>query len=214
MSVFLKLVIVAFTLVIGQGAMASSMKVNYIEIADAEVKTWQAYYLKDAKLLQERTAVLLKAQYNIQDPRALHQLADSFFAAYFKFAAMPQDSTEQAYQQEILPLVVSAYQQLKEATNATWNAADAARADLSWWVVRRQGNLSNPEFVGKRIANFYRVIYGANDPQGLFNRAGYLRAVAANYRDLCQDHWGGVSESDWQIIRSLLEASYGRLAQF
>lgn len=204
----LKLAIMAFSLLIGHKAIAAVIELNYKEIADAEVKAWQAYYQVNSDLLLERTGVLLSEQYHMQNKDAIHQVAKEFFTAYHKFATIPQNSAEEAYQKEVLPLVVKAYQSLKGIINAPWDAVDAANADLSWWIARRQDKLKDPELVGKRIELFYSILYGAEDKEGFLSRAGYLRALAARYRDLCHDQWGGVNDEDWKIIHSLLKESY------
>jgi hypothetical protein len=212
MRTALKLMSFVFSLLISHRAIGNPMQINYVEAAAAEVKAWQAYYQKNPAVLLERTGVLLAVQYPIKDADTIKRIANEFFIAYHKFGTLPQDSSEQNYQQEVLPLIVKAYTSLKETINAPWDAADAAKADLSWWVARRQDKQKDPELVGKKIELLYSILYGLNnDDRGFLGRAGYFRATAARYRDLCQDKWGAISEEDWKIIQLLLEESYDNL---
>lgn len=189
---------------------ASAMKMDSVGVARAELEAWQAYYQKNPELLIEKTAALLKTQYGIHDDEAVNSMAHDFFVAYQQFGSMPQNATEEAYRLEVQPLLTTAYTNLKSAVNAYWDPELAARADLAWWVARRQNNQQDPERVGEKIQAFYAVIYGQNHAQ-CFSRAAYLRAVAARYRDLCQDKWGGASQEDWELIQTLLEQSYSEL---
>jgi hypothetical protein len=163
-------------------------------------------------LLTESIAHLLTIQFGISNSGDANRIAKEFFDAYYKFAMMPQSSSQSEYLLDVQPLLIKAYKSLKETIDANWDPDRVAAADLSWWVARRQDNMLSPEIVGEKIGEFYKQIYGEGNQQ-FFARAAYLRAVSARYRDLCQDQWGGVSENDWRAIQSLLGQSYFYLEQ-
>jgi hypothetical protein len=183
---------------------------NDMEIASAETAIWQSYYSHDAHSVLKNMIVLLSDQYGISNPVVAQDVAEKFTHAYVKFGKTPPASLPQKYNTDVLPLVIKAYEALKQATNATWNPEKAAAADLSWWVARRQNNTLDPEVVASKMLDLFHVLYGSKGNNHLA-RAAYLRSVAGRYRDQCQDRWGGVNPEDWTVVHLLLEKAYFEL---
>jgi hypothetical protein len=78
-----------------------------------------------------------------------------------------------------------------------------ARAELAWWVARREPAQRAPENVGRLITVLYARFYEL--PEERVREAGLLRARAANLRDR-----GGLNP-DWPQIGRLLHESYRSL---
>jgi len=182
------------------------------KMAEAEVNSWKAYYSKDKLGIFTHLSKMIGIQYDIQDPSILRQVSLQLGLAVSKFGELPRTTSAQEYDREVLPLLVQGYKSLKEATHSNWNEEKAAKEDLAWWLARRKKGANSPEQVGKLMAKLYQTVYGNQDGYH-FYRAGYLRASAARYRDLCKWHWGGLQEKDWQIIQDLLKDAYTELVQ-
>jgi hypothetical protein len=78
-----------------------------------------------------------------------------------------------------------------------------ARAELAWWVARRDPAQRDPANVGKLISVVYSRFYEL--PEDKVREAGLLRARAADLRDR-----GGVNPN-WGEISRLLHESYRSL---
>ena len=78
-----------------------------------------------------------------------------------------------------------------------------ARAELAWWVARRDPRQSSAENVGRLIAEEYSLLYEA--PIERVARAALLRAEAGRLRD------EGAPRPDWEQVGSLLRESYRAL---
>lgn len=143
----------------------------------------------------------------------MNNLANDFYSAYYKFSSLAQNTSDNIYDSEVLPLIAKVYMNLKEKTGLKFDPLQVAKADLAWWVARRHDEMGDPELVAKKIASYYIALYDAKDKQELINRAAYLKAVAAHYRDLCQDQWGEINDEDWNIIELLLRESYINLSK-
>lgn len=180
------------------------------KMADAEVSSWKAYYAKDKLGIFTNLTKMIGIQYDIQDPALLRQVSFQLGLAIAKFGELPRGTTTEEYDKQVLPLLVEGYKSLKDATNSKWNEEKAAKDDLAWWLARRRKGTNSPEQVGKLMAKLYRTVYGSEDNHH-FSRAGFLRAAAARYRDLCKWHWGGIQEKDWAIIRTMLKDAYTEL---
>lgn len=199
----------ALTLVVASPGFAV---VEADKMAEAEVNSWKAYYDKDKLGIFTNLTKMIGIQYNIKDPSLLRQVSFQLGLAVAKFGEMPRETSTEEYDKEVLPLLIQGYKALKEATHSNWNAEHAAKHDLAWWLARRKKGTSSPEQVGKLMAKLYQTVYG-NEDEHHFYRAGYLRASAARYRDLCKWHWGGIKEKDWQIIQAMLKDAYTELVE-
>jgi hypothetical protein len=108
------------------------------------------------------------------------------------------------YEEAALPDLTEAYKAIRIATGMRFDEAQAARAELAWWVARRTPGKDSAENVGQKIAELYSVLYGKDHPS--FGKAGLLRAQAAKLRD------AGGEGADWVKVEELLLAFYRELA--
>ena len=99
--------------------------------------------------------------------------------------------------------LIAAYELIRESTDGEFDAESVARAELAWWVARRDRQQNSAENAGKLIARLYAELYSRTN-EGV-ERAGLLRAQAAVLRDQ-----GGIN-ADWQMIEQLLIESYREL---
>lgn len=178
------------------------------ELAKKEIEVWKAYYKKDRVDMGENIAQMLKAQYEIERERDAQRVGQKFVVALTKFSSLPMNTTDIQYDEEVKPLLREAYQTLKEATHASWDADEVASADLAWWVARRRNSTSDPRIVGDKIAHLYGLLYGKKE-EIVLKEAGYRRAEAALDRDLCQDEWK--RQPDWDFLSYKLAKSYEQL---
>ena len=80
----------------------------------------------------------------------------------------------------------------KDWTHAGYDPAVVARAELAWWVARRDPRTSSVDNVGALIAEEYALFYEV--PVTRVAEAGRLRAEAAALRDR------GGQQADWAAI--------------
>ncbi|MBE7558266.1 hypothetical protein HS125_04715 [bacterium] len=169
-------------------------------LAEAETRMWQAYYGDDPKLLATELVSVLREQYGLSYLRAA-QIGSDLLDATLAF-----QRNRDNYEEAVLPHLERAYGRLRSAHGGSWDAGEAARAELDWWAARRTPGRDNPEEVGRAIARLYAILYGKSNAR--IQEAGYLRARAANLRDR-----GGLAgpDGDWSEIQRLLEQSYTAL---
>lgn len=155
---------------------------------------WKAYYAGDRGRLVLKLARLLHSQFGLS-VWELRKIAEHLGNASmnFKFA-------EGDYATTVLPDLEKAYQAIRSATGASFDARQVAEAELSWWVARRTPGRNRPEQVGREIAKLYELLYGAQHAS--LEEAGVLRARAASLRD------AGRESADWVEVERLLAESY------
>lgn len=195
----------------GFHVIAEPLNFNPNQLAEAEVLTWKAYYQKDKEAIIVDITRMIRLQYDIPYKDLWLNIAPHLLYAVINFKNMPLDSSNEQYNTRVLPSLTSAYSALKKAVNANWDPQLAAQNDLEWWIYRRNKETSNPEIVGKKISELYSILYGNKDGDH-FLKAGYLRAVAARYHDLCDNVWKNIHQTDWIIMQKILEASYLELS--
>lgn len=180
------------------------------QAAKEEAAAWRDYYENDLPGLVQHLSHLAIIEFRLNQMTAWTTVIPQLLEAAVIFKRLPKNTTQDIYDSKVLPHLAKAYESIREALQGTWNPHQAAKEELAWWIYRRHKNTDNPEIVGAKIADLYRLIYGEND-QDHFARAGYLRAVAAKYRDLTQHGWPPIGEADWSIIENLLILSYQEL---
>jgi hypothetical protein len=162
--------------------------------AQLEVRMWQAYYGKSRVELFRLLTVQLREQYQYSWAGAAH--AALYFArAASRFAEMRADYDR------VLPDLTRAYAMARDWTDASFDPALVARAELAWWVARRTPGEQRAEQVGRRIAEEYALIYGV-DVETLV-AAGVLRARAGAVRDAAG------ARADWGAIGVMLDGDPG-----
>lgn len=195
-----KIAIVAVTLlaaIIFHRAFITRSEYDAETIAAAETTMWKAYYADDRKALVYELLVLERTQFGLTWAEAVS------VSRHLGNAAMTFHNSHARYEENVLPDLIAAYTKIKTSKDLDFDPEAAARAELNWWVARRDPERSNPESVGIAIGELYGVLYGGmNDT---FMSAGVLRAEAAALRD------AGKENADWQRIEYLLYESYSVL---
>jgi hypothetical protein len=166
-------------------------------MADLEVGMWRAYYRKENLRLFRLLVTMLHEQYHYSWARATQ-------AGFYLARAAATFGKARSDYQRVLPDLECAYAIAQTWTNARFDPATVARAELAWWVARRQPGRSSPEQVGALIAEEYRLIYDVRLDRVL--PAGLLRAQAGALRDR------GGDRADWDAVSGLLRQSYRELA--
>jgi len=105
--------------------------------------------------------------------------------------------------EQVLPDLEAAANIEKAWRHATFDPADAARAQLNWWTTRRRRDVNTVERIGALIAEEYAVRYPRAG--GGTSEAAILRAQAVKLMD------EGGADPDWRTIRDLLTQSYRAL---
>jgi len=165
-------------------------------LADLETEMWRSYYNRENLNLFRTLLAALREQFRYpwgKAGRAGYHLAK---------AASDFGKSTEGYQR-VLPDLEKAYAISREWTGAGFDPAEVARAELAWWVARREPSQRNPENVGRLIATLYSRFYEI--PEERVREAGLLRARAADLRDR-----GGLNP-DWGQISRLLHESYRSL---
>lgn len=189
---------------------AESWHFNPQQVAKEEVAAWKDYYDNDVAGLVQHISHLAIVEFRLNQFTVWTTVIPELAAAAITFKNLPQNTQQSVYESQVLPHLAAAFEGVREAMHGSWDSHQAAQEELQWWVARRNDKTNDPEIVGKKIANLYSLIYeGQTNPH--FDRAGYLRAVAARYRDLAHDSWSPMEEQDWIIIENLLELSYKEL---
>jgi hypothetical protein len=165
-------------------------------LADLETAMWQSYYRQENAALFADLVIALRTQFRY--PWAKAALA----GIYLGRAAATFGKATGDYER-VLPDLQRAYGISRAWTGAGYDPAEVARAELAWWVARRELDQRDPENVGRLIAVVYARFYEL--PEARVREAGLLRARAAAVRDR-----GGTS-TDWSEVSRLLHLSYRAL---
>lgn len=192
---FIAIILIAVFSVIGFSLFLNKGEFDPEYLASAETQMWQAYYNKDKAKLGLLLVQVLKRQFSITSYEAT-QTGKLFADSAMKFKNAKNNNYDVA-----LPDLIKAYTAIKKYTGLKFDPEEVAKADLAWWVARRNLATKNqPEIIGQGITRLYEVIYGYKHPG--FDKAGQLRAQAAHIRDQGRDN------CDWRKIESLLRESY------
>lgn len=118
------------------------------------------------------------------------------------FSSLPMNTSKADYDSKILPKLTKVFGDIRGMTFLNFDPAALARAELEWWVARRDPKRLDFETVGNLMTKTYVLLYGGKDTN--YRKPAYLRAFAARYRDVCQD----LLEKDWQLVELILTAGY------
>lgn len=179
---------------------------NSQTLAKIETQLWKDYYAKNFTRLARGLVQFFHEQFKLSYTDSVFVSSKAVQAA-IAFSSMPLKTKDATYQRKVLPILVTFFTRLEQATGNNWDEVALAKAELHWWVMRRRPGQLHPRKVGKAIANVYALMYGKTNR--CFEQAGYLRAKAARLRDR-QRRRGQI---DWQTINTLLERSYQQLLQ-
>ena len=173
-------------------------------LAALELAMWKAYYRRQGA----RLLVLLV--------RANHEQAGvgwlrAFRAAFYLARAAVRFGRSQGGYERFEPDIVKGYQMLRLPRGV--DAAEVARRELRWWVVRREIGLAAGDAAGEAITALYAAIYQV--PEDRVREAGSLRGEAAEVRDrgaaADPDGQTGAGDGYWPEVDRLLRASYRSL---
>jgi hypothetical protein len=185
-----------FALVVPPSGSRALKDFDPVRTADLEVDMWQAYYAKQNLRLFWGLVQVTRGQYGYS---WLQSLRASFHLAR---AAATFGNARSDYEQ-VLPDLEAAYRIARDWTDASYDPAVLAKAELAWWVARRVPAERSPENVGRLIAEVNGMLYGV--PPARVLEASVLRAQAGRLRDE-----GGVN-ADWAEVSRLLHESFAKL---
>ncbi len=173
-------------------------------LARLELRMWKAYYRRQPLRLFGLLVLANREQAGVGWVRAVAAAARLARGA----AAFGRSSGD--YEQ-FLPDIVGGYRALGLPDDV--DAAEVARRELRWWVVRREIGLAAGRAAGEAIAELYAAIYGL--PTAAVADAGRLRGEAAEVRDrgatADPDGPAGAGRAYWPEVARLLRASYRSL---
>jgi hypothetical protein len=172
-------------------------------LAQLELAMWQAYYRRQPLRLFR---LLVRANREQASVSLLRALAAAFFLAR---AAVGFGRATDGYER-YEPDIARAYVLLGVGRE---HAAEVARRELRWWVVRREIGLSAGHAAGAAITALYATLYRV--PEAVVAEAGALRGEAAEVRDRGAAHDSdgptGAGRTYWPEVARLLRDSYQSL---
>jgi len=174
-----------------------------LEVARLETSMWRAYYDRRPVALFGDLSQLMRTQYHF--PWLRSQVA-AYHAA--RAAFLFKGGHSRAEYERALPSLLSFYAAIRKVSNTPFDASQAARLELEWWIVHRQTRAEGPQALWKALADLQACIYGV--PAERMIEHARARGDAMLLRDREADR-GGVSEEQWREIRRLLEASWTSL---
>jgi hypothetical protein len=169
-------------------------------VARLETGMWRDYYARDYKALAAKLYSLYRVQYHFSP-------ADSAQLAYHsgKAAQLFQPTSSRAEAQVALPLLVTYYSLLRDRSGENFDANEAARLELDWWQMRREG--ATFEQYGHVVAQVDEELFKVHNEY--IQKSAQLRAAMMQYRDVRRD--GGMQQADWDHIEQNLIESYREL---
>jgi hypothetical protein len=166
------------------------------QLADLELRMWQAYYAKENVRLFALLVTMMREQYRYSWATATRE------AFHLARAAATFGNARSNYE-PVLPDLEAGYTIARDWLDAGFDPQAVARAELAWWVARRIPGQNSPDHVGDLIAESYALLYGTS--ADAVRKSGRLRARAAAIRD------AQASAPDWATIGQLLNQSYVEL---
>ncbi len=178
------------------------------ELANREIKVWEAYYRQDPVALQEHLGRFIELHYKVSSSK---DIVPSYMEALMIFAKTPQQAPREVYIQRVLPLVEKAFEDIKRRSALYFVPKEVALAELNWWTARRgTPEEYDPKNVGRLMQGAYASLYGGARED--YKDAAFLRATAARLRD---EYWEAhlqkgeksLSDEEWaNVERKLVEA--------
>ena len=188
----------------GVGAGGWGRGFDPVRLARLELRMWKAYYRRQPARLFGLLVLANREQAGVGWPRAI-------LAALWLARGASRFARSSGDYDRFLPDVERGYRTLGLPEGI--DAAEVARRELRWWVVRREIGLSAGDAAGAAIAALYAAVYGV--PEARVAEAGRLRGLAAEVRDR-----GAVADPDgpagqgrvyWPEVGRLLRDSYASL---
>ncbi|MBS1793812.1 MAG: hypothetical protein JSS81_08155 [Acidobacteria bacterium] len=173
------------------------------EVARLDTAMWRSYYSRERLKLYSQLTELLEKQYRLNFWQ--RQLV-AFYAAKATFTF--KDGKSRADYEKALPDLEKFYGELRAVSTTEFDANQAARLELEWWIVHRQRAQYRDGDLADALAATAAAVY--NRPKEDFLEHGRLRAAAMTIRDTAAEQ-GGVTEEDWRKIDLLLHESWRSL---
>jgi hypothetical protein len=165
-------------------------------VASLEREMWEAYYRKQKLRLFSLLVVTLREQYRYTWARAAQ-------AGFHLARAAAWFGDARGDYERVVPDLQAAYTIARDWSSSDFDPAEVARAELDWWVARRDPERRSLANVGTLIAQEYALLYSV--PRERVAEAGRLRAEAGALRD------AGAAQPDWAEVERLLRESYRSL---
>jgi hypothetical protein len=162
-------------------------------VAAIEVDMWQAYYRKENLRLFRGLLQVLREQYQ-------YSWAQGAVTGFYLARAAATFGNLRSDYAQVLPDLERAYTRIRDWLGASFDPAAVARAELAWWVARRDPATLDPQNVGRLIADVNAQIF--NRPAAAVLEASILRARAGRLRDEGGEH------ADWATVSALLHQSH------
>ena len=190
---FVVLVAAAAVALVPPGGPRSLRSFDPDRVADLETDMWQAYYRKQNVRLFRGLVTLLHDQYQYPWGRA------AMTGFYLARAARSFGDATSNYERS-LPDLERAYARINDWTSGGFDPAQVARAELAWWVARRDPETRDPQNVGRLIADENALIFSI--PAARVSAPSQLRALAGRLRD------EGGADADWPTVSEMLHRSW------
>jgi hypothetical protein len=165
-------------------------------LAELELAMWRAYYRKEKVALFRLLVTALREQFHYSWERATE-------AGFHLARAAASFGDARGGYDRVLPDLERGYLIARDWSGARYDPKEVARAELAWWVARRDARTRDPDHVGRLIGVLYSQFYQL--PLERVVEAGLLRARAGALRD------AGGADADWAEVGRLLHASYRSL---
>jgi hypothetical protein len=173
------------------------------EVARLETAMWRSYYDKERLALFGQLAELLRQQYRLP---LLRSNAVAFQAA--KAAFVFKEGRGRSDYEKALPNLVKYYSAIRAVSDIAFDVDQVAKLELEWWIIHRERNKYSRADLDRSLAELPAALYQM--PVEKFAEHARLRAEAMLIRDQKAEQ-GGVSDTDWQRIDELLQASWQSL---
>ncbi len=168
-----------------------------------ETRMWRSYYEhRPMRLFRELTG-LLREQYRLPFWRSVKS---GYHAA--RAAVVFQRGHDRAGYALALPDLQAFYQDIRRGGDVPFDAREAARLELEWWIVHRERDRHPPEALERSLAALQACLYRA--PAEVFAQHAKARAEAMLLRD---QRGSAITNDDWNAIGVLLDRSWIALAQ-
>lgn len=191
-------VVLMLAMAVGAGC-SKPTRMDPVALAASETRMWRAYYGHDRGTLGRELVRTLRTQYGLswlEAYRAGRQFAD---------AALAFRQSGTGYDRTVLPALVAAYRRVQVGAGASFDPEKAARAELDWWIARRQGGDKAAAQAVEAMASLYAVLYGGTSDAYL--ESARLRIEADRLRQ------AGGARADWPAIENTLRLSYEALSR-
>jgi hypothetical protein len=177
------------------------------EVARLETAMWRSYYDRRRLPLFGQLFALLRRQFHLSPGRSL---ALASLAA--RAAVVFQVGRGRADYRRALPYLERYYAAILAVSQTPFDAAEAARLELDWWVVHREAaEADGPrDELERTLAALAAELYQV--PAERLGVHAERRAEAMTLRDRRSREPGGVAEGDWERIEAILRLSWRSLA--